>query len=321
MIVAVTGGTGFVGSYVIAQLLRREHAVRALVRDHSRAGRLADRGNVELVEGDLENTEALRRLVAGADAVVHLVGIIEELGRQTFERVHVDGTRRMLDASAGAGARRFVHMSALGARGEKSATAYHRTKFAAEELVRSSGLSTVVLRPSLIAAPENEVMKTLLRMLRLSPVVPVIGNGLYRLQPIAADDVAEAFAVAVENDGITGTFDIAGPDTLTYHDLLDALEQALGVRRRRIAVPVGMVRFSAYAGTVLPNLNPISPDQLQMLLEGNTTTANALETVFQVPPCPFADVAREIAAPWAAMPPGEPDRGTSADRGSAAAQT
>ena len=133
--------------------------------------------------------------------------------------------------------------------------------------------------------------------------MPVIGNGLYKLQPIAADDAAEAFAVAVERPDVQGTFDIAGPEQLTYHDILDQLEQALGVRRRRVAVPVSVVRFSAYAGTVLPNLNPITPDQLQMLLEGNTTTQNAITSAFGITPRHFEAVAREIAEPWAASAP------------------
>lgn len=315
MIVALTGGTGFVGRYVVEQLLRHEHELRLLVRRPARAGRLADRGNVRLVEGDLEDTAAVRELVAGVDAVVHLVGIIEEIGRQSFERVHVDGTRHLLEAAHGAGVRRWIHMSALGARGDREATAYHRTKFAAEEAVRASGLSHVIMRPSLIAAAENDVLKMLLTMLRMSPLVPVIGNGLYRLQPLAATDAAEAFAVAVDDAGIEGTFDIAGPTALTYHEMLDALEAALGVRRQRVAVPVAMVRFSAYAGTVLPNLNPITPDQLQMLLEGNTTAQNAIETVFQIPPRSFDEVARDMAAPWAAVPPGGSPRGAGAGAG------
>jgi uncharacterized protein YbjT (DUF2867 family) len=137
-------------------------------------------------------------------------------------------------------------------------------------------------------------------MLRLSPLVPVIGNGLYQLQPVAADDVADAFVTAVEDRGIAGTFDIAGAEALTYHQVLDALEEALGVRRQRVAVPVAIVRFAAHAGMVLPNLNPITPDQLQMLLEGSVTAANALPSVFGISPRRFADVAREICAPWAA---------------------
>lgn len=309
MIVAVTGGTGFVGEHVVRQLLRHEHEVRVLARDPDSAGELRDRANVELIQGSIEDKEALRRLVSGADAVVHLVGIIEEIGRQTFERVHVDGTRLLVAAAGDAGVRRFVFNSALGARSDPKATPYHRTKAAAEEIVRAGKPAHVILRPSLIAAPGNEVLKMLLTMLRMSPLVPVIGNGLYRLQPVAASDIAEAIAVAVENPAISGTFDIAGPAPLTYHEMLDTMERALGVERRRVAVPVAIVRFSAYAGAVLPHLNPITPDQLQMLLEGNTTGENAIQSVFGIRPRPFEEVAREIAAPYAAVPSeGEPVR-------------
>jgi uncharacterized protein YbjT (DUF2867 family) len=201
---------------------------------------------------------------------------------------------------------KFIHMSALGARADESATPYHRSKAAAEELVRTSGMPHVIVRPSLVAGPGNEVLKLLVNMLRMSPIVPVIGNGLYQLQPIAADDVGECFAVAVDEDRIEGTFDIAGPAPLTYHAMLDELEDALGVRRRRVAVPVTVVRFSAYAGMVLPHLNPITPDQLQMLLEGNTTSRNAITGTFGITPRRFEDVAREICAPWAAAP-ADPD--------------
>jgi NADH dehydrogenase len=301
MRVAITGGTGFVGRHVIELLLRREHEVRALVREPDRHGWLRDRP-VTIVAGDLETPDALHELAEGADVVIHLVGIITEIGRQTYERVHVQGTRQVLAAARAASVRRFIHMSALGARPDQAATPYHRTKAAAEELVRTSGIEHVILRPSLIAAPGNEVLQMLVNMLRMSPIVPVIGNGLYKLQPIAADDAAEAFALAVEHPGITGTFDIAGPVALTYHELLDELEDALGVQRRRVAVPVTIVRFSAYAGMVLPNLNPITPDQLQMLLEGNTTTHNAIASTFGITPRPFTEVAREICAPWAAAP-------------------
>lgn len=303
MKVALTGGTGFAGRRVLEMLLRREHEVRLLVRDPKRHGWLLDKGDVQAVAGDLENPAALKELVQGADAVIHLVGIIVEVGRQSFERVHVQGTRQMLAAAQGAGVKKFVYMSALGARTDAGATAYHRTKAEAEALVRASGIPHVIIRPSLIAAPGNEVLTMMMNMLRMSPIVPVVGNGLYQLQPIAADDVAEAFALAAEEPGIQGTFEIAGPQPLTWIQILDELEQALGVHRRRVAVPVSIVRFSAYAGTVLPNLNPITPDQLQMLLEGSTTHQNAITTTFGITPRPFAEVAREICAPWAAYPP------------------
>lgn len=301
MRVAVTGGTGFVGRHVIERLVRRDHEVRALVRDPARHGWMEDRG-IAVVRGDLESADAVRELVAGVDAVVHLVGIITEVGRQTWDRVHVQGTRQVMAAARLAGVRKVAHMSALGARDDSGATAYHRSKAAGEEVVRNSGIAHAILKPSLVAAPGNEVLKLMVNMLRMSPIVPVIGNGLYQLQPIAADDVAECFALAVEDEAIQGTFEIAGPAPMTYHELLNELEQALGVRRRRVAVPVSVVRFSAYAGMVLPHLNPITPDQLQMLLEGNTTHQNAVGTTFGLVPRPFRDVAREICAPWAAAP-------------------
>ncbi len=302
MRIALTGGTGFFGSHLIGALLRRDHEVRALVREPERHGWLRDR-SVEVVAGDLDDQAALKTLVDGADAVIHLVGIINEIGRQTYEHVHVQGTAHVVAAARAAGVRRYVQMSALGARPDANATPYHRTKAAAEEIVRNSGMSHVILRPSLIAAPGNEVLKMLVNMLRMSPIVPVIGNGLYQLQPVAADDVADAFAQSAEDAAINGTYDVAGPAPMTYHEMLDQLEDALGVRRRRVAVPVTVVRFSAYAGMVLPHLNPITPDQLQMLLEGNTTTHNALPTTFGITPRPFEAVAREICAPWAALPP------------------
>ena len=300
MIVALTGGTGFVGRHILAALHRREHEVRLVVRDPSKHGWLKDQNAVEVVTGSLEDAAALARWAQGAQAVIHLVGIIAESGRQTFKHVHVDGTRSVLDAAKAAGVKRFVHMSSLGARPDQGATPYHRTKAAAEELVRASGLSHAILRPSVIAAAGNEVVKMLVGMLRMSPVIPVIGDGQYTIQFVAADDVADAFVTAAEDASITGTFEIAGPEPLTYHQILDRLEAALGVRRRRVSVPVGMVRFSAYAGTALPSLNPITPDQLQMLLEGSETKQNALPGTFHITPRPFADVARVVCAPSAA---------------------
>lgn len=299
MLVAVTGATGFVGSRVVERLLRRDHEVRILTRNPERAGWLRDRG-VEVVAGGVESQSPLRALVAGAGAVVHLVGIIVEVAGQTFERVHVSGTRNVLGAAREAGVPRLVHMSALGARPDREATAYHRTKAAAEELVRTSGVSHAILRPSLIAGQGSPPLRMMVDMLRLSPVVPVIGDGKYQMQPVAIEDVAEVFAVAVEKPDIRGTFDVAGLDALTYHEMLDLFERALGVKRRRVPVPVGMVRFAAYAGMALPNLNPITPDQLTMLIEGNTTTNNAIESTFGVAPRRFADVAREICEPYAA---------------------
>jgi uncharacterized protein YbjT (DUF2867 family) len=299
MHIAITGATGYVGREVVAKLRRRDHELRALVRRPERAGVLADAG-VELVPGGLDSPEALRTLVAGAEAVVHLVGIIVESGPRTFDAVHVRGTRALLAAAGDAAVPLFLHMSALGARGDEAATRYHRTKWQAEAAVRGSGLPHVVFRPSIIAGPGSAPLGMMVNMIRFSPVVPVIGDGRYEMQPVWIGDVAEAFARALERPDLRGTFEIAGAERLTYHQLLDHLESALGVRRRRVSVPAGVARFAALAGTALPNLAPLTPGQLQMLLEGSTTAADALTSRFGIRPRAFAEVAREICAPYAA---------------------
>ncbi|HTT67143.1 MAG TPA: NAD(P)H-binding protein [Gemmatimonadales bacterium] len=299
MRVAITGATGYVGQAVVHKLLRRDHEVRALVRRPERAGALRDQG-AELVEGDLGERVALRTLLEGASAVIHLVGIIVETERHAFESVHVAGTEAVLEAAREAGTPLLLHMSALGARGQVDATRYHQTKWRAEEAVRAGRVPYAIFRPSLIAGPGSPPLKTMVDMIRFSPVVPVIGDGRYQLQPIWLGDVAEAFARALERADLRGSFDLAGTEPLTYHRMLDHLETALGVRRRRIAVPVGVARFAAAAGTTLPSVAPITPEQLQMLLEGSTTNDNAIATRFGIAPRAFADVADEICAPYAA---------------------
>jgi NADH dehydrogenase len=301
MRVAITGATGYVGLGIVQKLLRRDHEVRALVRRPERAGALRDFG-VQLVAGTLADSAALRSLVEEVDAVVHLVGIIVEKGRQSFESVHVAGTGAVVEAARQAGVSLMLHMSALGARGDADATAYHRTKWQAEEVVRASGQPHAIFRPSLVAGPGNPPLQMMRDMIRFSPVVPVIGDGRYEMQPIWLGDVAEAFALALERPDLRGSFDLGGPERLNYHRMLDHLESALGVRRRRIPVPVGVARFAAAAGAIMPNLAPITSDQLQMLLEGSTTTDNAIALRFGISARTFAEVAKEICAPYAARP-------------------
>lgn len=306
MKIAITGATGFVGGAILRRLLRRGHDVRVLIRDPKKVGRLRGLGTVECIAGDLDNDGALRALVAGTDAVVHLVGIIVEKGPQTFRRVHVEGTERLIAAARAVGVPRIIHMSALGARPDAGATSYHRTKAAGEDAVRGAGLAHVILRPALIAGTGNVPLAMMVKVIRFAPAVPVVGDGRYLLQPVWIEDVAEAFAVAVERADIAGTFEIAGPEQLPWDRMLDALEAALSVRRMRLHVPLPMVRLGALAGQIAPDLAPITTEQLQMLLEGNVTSANAIATTFGITPRSFADVAREMCAPYAPAPPVQP---------------
>jgi len=286
MLVAITGATGFVGRHLAALLLRRGHRVRALVRDAPRAGFLAAQG-AELVPGALDDGAALARLLDGAGAAVHLVGIIVEWRSATFAAVHVDGTRRVLTAARAAGLRRFVHMSAIGARPDENATAYHRTKWQGEELVRTSGLPAVVLRPSLISGPENAPIRTLARLHRWSPAIPIFGDGRFPVQPVWIDDVALAFALAVERADVAGTLELGGPAVLTYEAFVRAIGRAAGHPRPLVHVPLSLVRCAARACDPLGPAAPITSIQLQMLVEGTGTPANAISTVFGINPLPF----------------------------------
>src|SRR6266403_1891594 len=223
---------------------------------------------------------ALTTLTRGASAVVHLVGIIAETGRATFRAVHVEGTRRVIEAARGAGVERFVHMSAVRARDERGATPYHRTKWHAEELVRTSGLSHAVFRPSIINGPESAPIRTIARLHRWSPVVPVFGDGRFPTQPVWVEDVALAFALAVEQPALVGAFELGGPEVLTYEEFLLAIGRA-----------------AAGALDLLGAAAPLTSDQLQMLVEGSATPANAIESVFGIRPVLFEQGLNRYLAP------------------------
>ena len=285
MIIAVTGATGFVGRHIVERLVERGHRPRALVRNPRRLP-FRHPDAIDLVPGSLADAAAVRALVAGADAVIHLVGIIVEQGAMTYEAVHVTGTRAVLTAARDAGVGRFVHMSAGATRDEPGATPYHRTKAAAERLVIASGLSHVVFRPTLISGPGNVPIATLARVHRFAPLVPIFGAGTFPLQPVWVGDVAQAFVLAAEGRG-TGTLELGGPTTLTYKAFVQAIGRACGHPRPTVHIPLPLVRFAARLASPLGALAPITRDQLQMLVEGSVTTSNAIESVFGIKPLEF----------------------------------
>jgi NADH dehydrogenase len=266
----VTGATGFVGRAVIPALRAHGHAVRCLVR---RGSEPALRGleAIERVEGDVLSPPTLERGMAGCDTVIHLVGIIRErpAALSTFERVHTQGTVNVLEACAATGARRYLHMSALGSRpGARSR--YHRSKWAAEEAVRASALAWTIFRPSIIYGRGDEFVTMLAGLVRRTPLVPVLGSGQQRLQPVAVEHVAEGFARAVDAPATEKqAYEVGGPEPVTMVRLLDLIGAALGRPRvRKVHVPLGLVRPLAHALHRLPAF-PVTPDQLLMLEEDN----------------------------------------------------
>jgi uncharacterized protein YbjT (DUF2867 family) len=293
LLISVTGATGFVGRHVAATLVARGHRVQVLARDPARARVLSDL-NVAVVPGGLADRAGLDRLVRGADALIHLVGIIVEQGTQTFTSVHVAGTQALLAAAREAGVRRFVHMSAVGARDEPGATPYHRTKRQAEQLVRDSGLAHAIFRPSIINGPESAPIRLLARLHRWSPVIPVFGDGRFPTQPVWIDDVALAFALAAERPDTVGVFELGGPQVLTYEELLLTIGRVMGRSRPLVHVPLGLVRAAVNVFDVLGSAAPLTSDQVQMLVEGSATPANAIESVFGIKPVAFEEGLRRF---------------------------
>jgi len=265
--VLVTGGTGFVGTKIVHALRARDHDVRALVRNVKRGGRLESWG-CELAEGDATDPESLRRATDGVECVVHLIAIIK--GRPTdFERVMTQATRDLIAAAETSGTRRFVLMSALGTSEEnRELVPYYRAKWDMEQAVEASTLEHVIFRPSFVFGADGGVLPMFLRQVRWSPVTPVIGPGTTRLQPIWVDDVAGYFVESVESELAAGrTFELGGPDAVTWNELYERIRKVLGARRATVHVPVGLMRAGAALTERLP-FAPISRDQLTMLTEG-----------------------------------------------------
>jgi uncharacterized protein YbjT (DUF2867 family) len=283
--VAVTGGTGFVGRAVVGALSRHGHQARCLVRA-APEGRVTGLNGVSTVPGDVTQPAGLPEALRGADAVVHLVGIIRERpGRGvTFERLHAEATRNVVAAAREAGVPRFVHMSALGARA-RAPSRYHQTKWAAEETVRQSGLDWTIFRPSVIFGPGDGFVTVLARLVRWLPIVPVVGSGKNRLQPVSVTDVAESFARAVERPPTAGqAFAVGGPRAYTFDQVLDEVGAALGRRRvRKLHHPIGLVAPLVRALERAPFF-PLTTDQMVMLREDNTCDPAPWAQAFGIDP-------------------------------------
>jgi NADH dehydrogenase len=291
-VILVTGGTGFVGPKIVHALRTAGKDVRALVRKPERGAALG----VELVEGDVTDPASLRRAVEGCDAVVHLAAII--LGKPAdFERVMAQGTRDLVAAARDAGVRRFVLMSALGV-GEKTKdlTPYYRGKWDMEQAVQGSGLEHVIFRPSFVFGSDGGALQVFMRQVRWSPVTPVIGDGKKEIQPIWVDDVAAYFAKGVDLPAAENrTFELGGPDVVTWNELYARIATGLHKRRGRVNLPVGLARAGAAMVEWLPNA-PITRDQIQMIEAGdNTCDMTPANEAFGIETVPLDEMIRRAA--------------------------
>ncbi|HZP73988.1 MAG TPA: complex I NDUFA9 subunit family protein [Gaiellaceae bacterium] len=290
--VLVTGGTGFVGPKVVAALRDRGLEVRALVRRADRTP-LTD---VELATGDVTDPASLRAALEGCTHVVHLVAIIK--GKpEDFDRVMRRGTANLLAAAKDAGVERFVLMSALGTNEQtKELVPYFRAKWAMEQDVASSGLEHVIFRPSFVFGRDGGVLPTFVKQVRYAPVVSVIGPGTQRIQPVWVDDVAACFAQAVDLPAAANrTFELGGPEVVTWDGLYRTIAKVLGKRRPLVHVPITVARTGAQLTQWLPGA-PLTADQVAMIDAGdNVVEENDAAETFTLEGVPLGEQIRRAA--------------------------
>lgn len=268
MRIFLAGGTGFVGGHVRQALLAKGHTIKLLVHGKT----VKPEPGVDEVQGDVTVLSSVMEAVKGCDATINLVGIIREhpSKRVTFERLHVEATRNIISAAKAEGIKRHIQMSALGT-SAKSTSKYFHSKYQAERELIRSGLDYTIFRPSIIFGPKDEFVNMLAGYIRRLPVVPVVGDGRYQLQPISANDVARCFAEALEKPETIGqTYELCGPDRMSYNLLLDTIARVLGKHKvLKIHNPLSLMRLVVPVMEHLPFF-PITSDQIAMLTQGNT---------------------------------------------------
>ena len=286
MKVAVFGGTGFVGSYLVDALVNGGHRPAVLVRDGSEH-RLRQSEHCTRISGEIGSSEAVEAAVDGADAVVYNIGILREFPSRgiTFNALHHEAAERVIDAASAGGVRRFLLMSANGVRA--NGTAYQASKHRAEEYLKASGLDWTIFQPSVIFGDPRgrmEFASQLARDVIDSPLpAPLFFNGLlptgagqFKLSPVHVENVAQAFVTSLENDVSRGrVYRLGGAESLTWQEILTRIASAAGKRKLMLPVPACGVTLAA---SVLDRFEafPVTRDQIKMLMEGNTCPVDDL---------------------------------------------
>ncbi len=266
-LVTVFGGSGFVGRYVVQALAKTGCRVRVAVRRPNYAIHLQTQGSVgqiHPVQANLRYEDTVRRAVAGADGVVNLVGILQPWGRQSFDAVQAKGAGLVAEAARDAGARAIVHMSALGA-DRSSRSAYARTKAEGEERVSEACPNATILRPSTIFGPEDEFFNRFASMARFMPVMPLVGGGKTRFQPVYVGDVAGAVVAGLDGRARPGVaYELGGPSIYTFREILDLIADYTQRKRYYVSIPFWLAKIQGFFLQMLPNAI-LTVDQVRLL--------------------------------------------------------
>jgi NADH dehydrogenase len=275
--ITIFGGSGFLGRHLVRQLAAQGWTLRIAVRRPENAGFLKPMGNVGQivpVAANLRNADSVAAAVEGADAVVNLVGILFERGRQTFAAVHEQGAETVAVAAREAGVKRLLHVSALGASAD-SPSAYARSKAAGEAAVREAFPEATVFRPSIVIGPEDDFFNRFARLARLSPALPLIGGGTTRFQPVHVGDVVAAISAALADRASRGrVYEIGGPTVYSFRQLMQLLTETIRRPRLLAPLPFPVARFMALFLGCLPT-PLLTRDQVALLETDNVVSEGA----------------------------------------------
>ncbi len=280
-LVTVFGGSGFVGRHIVRALASRGWRVRAASRRPDLAGHLQPMGavgQIHAVQTNLRYPNSIAEAVDKADVVINCVGILAGTGKQTFQAVHAQGARLAARAAREAGVGTFIHISALGA-DPKSPSQYACSKASGEAAVLEEFPNAIILRPSIVFGPEDEFFNRFASLAQISPVLPLIGGGKTKFQPVYVGDLAQAVANVAEGYGTPGdVYEIGGPQQLSFKQLLDRTQQWTNRNRFYFRMPFWLAKLQALLTWPLPNsLRPITVDQVRLLQKPNVVSEAAEE--------------------------------------------
>jgi len=263
--ITVFGGTGFIGRHLVTLLLQDGATVRVVTRDPGRVNIPTEPANVpQIAQGNILDDTSVGRAIAGADAVVNLVGILTETTTQTYRAVHIEGARRVALAAQHHGVTRLIHISALGASPTSSANS-DRTKAAGEQTVRVVFPQATIVRPSLVYGMDDHFFSRFAAMIRSSPVLPLIGGGTTKFQPVFVGDMAAGLMELLKrSDAVAKTYEFGGPHVYSFKELLELLLAALNRQRLLLPVPFALAEIQAGLLELLPN-PPLTRDQVRLL--------------------------------------------------------
>src|ERR1700738_3964868 len=276
-LVTVFGGSGFVGRNVVRALAKRDSRIRVRVRRPELAGHLQPLGKVgqiHAVQANLRYPASVEAAMRDSHAAINLVGILAESGTQTFDAVQALGAGAVAKAAGAVGAR-MVHVSAIGA-DENSLSRYARAKAAGEKAVLSAVPTATILRPSVVFGPEDQFTNRFASLAWVSPVLPLIGGGLTKLQPVYVGDVATAVADAVDGKTNPGaTYELGGPEVLTMREIIEIILATIERRRILVSLPFGLAKLQALFLQFAPGPLKLTPDQVALLRSDNVVSGAA----------------------------------------------